>query len=65
MASRVNMGYTVVPLRVGKKILPANTPITVARTSKKWIITVILGEDEGLRFTMNPISAERCIEIVM
>ena len=65
MAERIEMGYLKVVMRLGDIEIPNNTPVTVKLTSDRCIITVILGEYDGLEFTIPEGKVEDWITLVM
>lgn len=65
MASRVDMGITLGDIQLGDFILPHGTPVVVAITKDRWIITVVQGEYQGTKFRMNPEQASEAISIVL
>jgi len=65
MAERIEMGYLKIVMRIGDIEIPKNTPVTVRLTSTRCIVTVILGEYDGLDFTIPEGKVEDWITLVM
>jgi hypothetical protein len=59
------MGLTVADIRVGSKILPHGTAVTVAKSKDSWLITVIYGDSQGTMFKMKAKEASEAIQILV
>jgi hypothetical protein len=65
MAHRVELGLTLGDIQLEDYILPHGTPVVVDITGYCWIITVVQGEYQGVKFKMGPEEASEAISIAL
>ena len=65
MAERIEMGYLKVIIRIGDIEIPKNSPVTIRITPTRCVVTVILGEYDGLEFTIPEGKVDEWVTLVL